>query len=203
MTFGLITIPASDVPCHEIESFYTWDDLKGINLDITMLFIDGMLYFLLIVMIETRLLYKVLEMAKNRMPGYYKYKVVDTQQADLDDDVTEEQKRVATNIQPQTDVLKVFGLKKKFRHLAAVKDVSFGVKTGECFGLLGINGAGKTTTFRMLTGDETPSTGEAEILSTNLGSARRKFLSQVQTFSHVFFHLSFLSRSATAPSLTQ
>ena len=63
MTFGLITIPASDVPCHEIESFYTWDDLKGINLDITMLFIDGLLYFLLIVMIETRLLYKVLEMA--------------------------------------------------------------------------------------------------------------------------------------------
>ena len=198
MTFGLITIPAADVPCHEIESFYTWDDLKGINLDITMLFIDGMLYFLLIVMIETRLLYKVLEMAKNWMPGYYKYKVVDTQ-ADLDDDVSEEQKRVATNIQPQTDVLKVFGLKKKFRHLAAVKDVSFGVKTGECFGLLGINGAGKTTTFRMLTGDETPSTGEAEILSTNLGSARRKFLSQVQTFFFTFSSLIIFAQIGYCP----
>ena len=35
------------------------------------------------------------------------------------------------------------------------------MKAGECFGLLGINGAGKTTTFRMLTGDETPSSGES------------------------------------------
>ena len=32
---------------------------------------------------------------------------------------------------------------------------------GECFGLLGVNGAGKTTTFKMLTGDETISDGEA------------------------------------------
>ena len=31
----------------------------------------------------------------------------------------------------------------------AVKGLSFGVKPGECFGLLGINGAGKTTSFRL------------------------------------------------------
>ena len=147
-----------------------------------MLFIDGMLYFFMIVLVETRLLFKVLEMAKSRIPGYYKYKV--DIPAALDDDVFEEQKRVAINSQPQEDVLKVFGLKKKFRNLEAVKDVSFGVKTGECFGLLGINGAGKTTTFRMLTGDETPSTGEAEILRATLGSARRKFLSQVNISLH-------------------
>ena len=73
------------------------------------------------------------------------------------------------------------GLKKKFRRLAAVRDVSFGVKAGECFGLLGINGAGKTTSFRMLTGDETPSRGEAEILGYRLTQDRRKFLSQVST----------------------
>ena len=28
--------------------------------------------------------------------------------------------------------------------------LSFGVKPGECFGLLGINGAGKTTSFRFV-----------------------------------------------------
>ena len=33
----------------------------------------------------------------------------------------------------------------------------------ECFGLLGINGAGKTTTFRMLTGDETMTSGTAVV----------------------------------------
>ena len=34
----------------------------------------------------------------------------------------------------------------------AVKDVSFEVRQGEIFGLLGANGAGKSTTFRMLCG---------------------------------------------------
>lgn len=38
-----------------------------------------------------------------------------------------------------------------------------GVRPGECFGLLGVNGAGKTTTFKMLTGDETTTNGEAFI----------------------------------------
>ena len=36
-----------------------------------------------------------------------------------------------------------------------------GVRPGECFGLLGVNGAGKTTTFKMLTGDESTTGGEA------------------------------------------
>ena len=34
----------------------------------------------------------------------------------------------------------------------AVKDLSFSVPQGQCFGLLGVNGAGKTTTFNILTG---------------------------------------------------
>ena len=38
-----------------------------------------------------------------------------------------------------------------------------GVPEGECFGLLGVNGAGKTTTFKMLTGDTTPTDGDAFI----------------------------------------
>ena len=34
----------------------------------------------------------------------------------------------------------------------AVRNISFHVTKGSCFGLLGVNGAGKTTTFQMLTG---------------------------------------------------
>ena len=45
--------------------------------------------------------------------------------------------------------------------LVAVDSLCLGVPMSECFGLLGINGAGKTTTFRMLTGDETMTSGTA------------------------------------------
>ena len=99
-------------------------------------------------MIETRLLYKLLEMLKEIIPGYYKYKDADDDGTFLDDDVVEEQKRVVT-FDSYNDAMKVYNLKKKFRKLKAVKDICFGVKPGECFGLLGINGAGKTTTFRI------------------------------------------------------
>lgn len=44
---------------------------------------------------------------------------------------------------------------------AAVDGLTFGVKKGECFGLLGVNGAGKTTTFKMLTGEIEPTFGDA------------------------------------------
>ncbi len=41
---------------------------------------------------------------------------------------------------------------KYYDQLKAVDDLSFEVKKGEIFGLLGVNGAGKTTTFRMIIG---------------------------------------------------
>ena len=59
----------------------------------------------------------------------------------------------------------------------AVDHLTFGVKPGECFGLLGVNGAGKTTTFKMLTGDTEPSAGTAFVngfnILTNIDQARR------------------------------
>ena len=43
----------------------------------------------------------------------------------------------------------------------AVKGISVGVPKNECFGLLGQNGAGKTSTFKMLTGAEPLTSGNA------------------------------------------
>ena len=42
-------------------------------------------------------------------------------------------------------VIEVKNLTKKYNGLLAVNNVSFDVKRGEVFGLLGENGAGKTT----------------------------------------------------------
>ena len=49
-------------------------------------------------------------------------------------------------------MLKVENISKYYDNFLAVDDLSFSVKPGEIFGLLGINGAGKTTTFRMIMG---------------------------------------------------
>ena len=49
-------------------------------------------------------------------------------------------------------LLRVSGLKKKFKSRVVVRDVSFEVASGEVVGLLGPNGAGKTTCFYMIVG---------------------------------------------------
>ncbi len=55
------------------------------------------------------------------------------------------------------------GLEKHFGDVRAVDGISFSVRAGEIFGLLGHNGAGKTTTIRMLTGRTGPTSGRALI----------------------------------------
>ena len=49
-------------------------------------------------------------------------------------------------------MLKVENVTKYYGDFKAVDKLSFEVKPGEIFGLLGVNGAGKTTTFRMIMG---------------------------------------------------
>ncbi len=53
---------------------------------------------------------------------------------------------------PEETVIEVKELKRRFGDFYAVRGVTFSVKRGELFGLLGANGAGKSTTFRMLCG---------------------------------------------------
>ena len=57
-------------------------------------------------------------------------------------------------------MLKVDKVSKYYGDFLAVDNLSFTVKPGEIFGLLGINGAGKTTTFRMIMGLLEPDKGK-------------------------------------------
>lgn len=56
------------------------------------------------------------------------------------------------------------GLRKRYGQVDALKGISFSVKPGELFGLIGPDGAGKTTLFRILTTLLLPDEGRAEVL---------------------------------------
>uniref|UniRef100_A0A8C4U5Z7 ATP-binding cassette sub-family A member 2 n=1 Tax=Falco tinnunculus TaxID=100819 RepID=A0A8C4U5Z7_FALTI len=82
-----------------------------------------------------------------------------------DIDVANERHRVLRG-DADNDMLKIENLTKVYKsrkigRILAVDRLCVGVRPGECFGLLGVNGAGKTTTFKMLTGDESTTGGEA------------------------------------------
>lgn len=63
---------------------------------------------------------------------------------------------------PQSAIV-VSGLTKNFGALRAVDHLSFEVRAGEIFGLVGPDGAGKTTTLRMLAGVMPPDEGTAQV----------------------------------------
>ncbi|CAH2089838.1 unnamed protein product [Euphydryas editha] len=88
--------------------------------------------------------------------------------ADADETVRAErayvEKTIALPKKQIQDAMLVNDLHKKYWRIFgkpcnAVQGVSFSVKKGECFGLLGVNGAGKSSTFKMMTGIEWPTRG--------------------------------------------
>ena len=60
-------------------------------------------------------------------------------------------------------VLKVTDLKKAYGAIQAVGGVSFEVRPGEIFGVIGPNGSGKTTLFNSMLGQIAPDTGKIEL----------------------------------------
>ena len=54
-------------------------------------------------------------------------------------------------------------MRRSFKEVVAIDDISFEVKEGELFGLLGPNGAGKTTTIKVLATLLIPTSGSAAI----------------------------------------
>jgi ABC-2 type transport system ATP-binding protein len=65
---------------------------------------------------------------------------------------------------PRDQVVVVERLHKAYGATVAVDDVSFAVRRGEVFGLLGSNGAGKTTTVECLEGLRRPDGGRVSVL---------------------------------------
>ncbi|KAG7392080.1 hypothetical protein PHYPSEUDO_002304 [Phytophthora pseudosyringae] len=80
-----------------------------------------------------------------------------------DEDVAREAERVRSG-GADGDAVKLLGIRKVYKgKKVAVRNLSFGLPKGECFGYLGINGAGKTTTMKMMTGDILPTSGSGTL----------------------------------------
>lgn len=91
------------------------------------------------------------------------------------------------NADDHDEVIRVDRLQRRFGDFIAVNNVSFSVRRGEIFGLLGANGAGKSTTFRMLCGLLPASGGELAVAGHDLrraaASARGRIGYMAQKFS--------------------
>jgi ABC-2 type transport system ATP-binding protein len=70
-------------------------------------------------------------------------------------------------------------VRRKYKEVRAVQDVTFTIEPGEIVAFLGPNGAGKTTTLKMLSGLIYPTRGEARVLGfvpwERLDAFRRRF----------------------------
>lgn len=188
--------------CIKYRSYFCGD--KSITVNVIEMAASVTIYFALLLLLETNFVHRFwnrfLVFVYNKI--HRKEDVTDSRDKDKVD-VSNEMERVSATLkreknpggeetgcldptinENENDLLLVHKLEKIYWGQKAVKGVSFGVKPGDCFGLLGVNGAGKTTTFKMLTGDEPVLTGDARILASSKDTAyiskdTKKYLEKV------------------------
>uniref|UniRef100_A0A8C3MYN4 Uncharacterized protein n=1 Tax=Geospiza parvula TaxID=87175 RepID=A0A8C3MYN4_GEOPR len=149
-------------------NYFSWET-PGIGRYLTSLAIQGFSFLFLLFLIETNLLWRlrtlVCGICRRR-----KWVALLNRVSMLpeDRDVADERKKVLESppelLSSLSSPLVIKELTKVYdsrESLLAVDRISLAVSKGECFGLLGFNGAGKTTTFKMLTGDESITSGDA------------------------------------------
>lgn len=84
------------------------------------------------------------------------------------------------------EVINIKNLHKGYHSVKAVNGVSFTVKEGEMFGLVGPDGAGKTTTIRVMCGLLHPDDGIVNILNLDVTNNRKKIQNQIGYLSQKF-----------------
>lgn len=96
------------------------------------------------------------------------------------------------------DVIVVDNVKRRFGNFYAVNGISFSVRHGEIFGLLGANGAGKSTTFRMLCGLLPASEGTLRVAGEDLRRAAAKARARI---GYMAQHFSLYANLSVADNL--
>jgi ABC-type multidrug transport system ATPase subunit len=82
----------------------------------------------------------------------------------------------------RSGIVSVDGINKSYGDVRALKDISFEVKQGEIFGLIGPDGAGKTTLFRILT----------SLILADSGNARVDNLDVVKDYKELRKHIGYM-----------
>jgi ABC-type multidrug transport system ATPase subunit len=80
---------------------------------------------------------------------------------------------------PLSSIIEAAHLSKSFKHVQAVRDLSFSIQPGDIYGFLGQNGAGKSTTMRMLLGLIHPDAGHVKIKGEDFNNSRPHLLKHV------------------------
>jgi drug efflux transport system ATP-binding protein len=89
---------------------------------------------------------------------------------------------------PSSDdiAVRVSGLAKHFAAVKAVDGVTFDIRRGEIFGILGPNGSGKTTTIRMLCGLLKPTAGTAMVAGADVATEPERVKNAIGYMSQAF-----------------
>jgi len=83
-------------------------------------------------------------------------------------------------------VVDVAGITRRFGAVVAVSKVSFRIRKGEIFGILGPNGSGKTTTIRILCGLLAPDEGSASVAGFDVARETESVKSSIGYMSQAF-----------------
>ena len=104
-----------------------------------------------------------------------------------------EQKETHASFSASTEVhdhgslaIEAEGLIRDFGSFRAVDGVSFQVKQGEIFGMLGANGAGKTTVIKMLNGILSPTGGRVLVVGADMRKAASSIKERIGYMSQAF-----------------
>ncbi|CAG9539480.1 unnamed protein product [Cercopithifilaria johnstoni] len=157
MSYSLITILVADVN-KETSGLYSWEKLGRVYV---VMACAGFLFWIILMMMNFKPLavyiHDLLSRIRRTPSSLLLY------ENSLEDIDVKKERECISHKRNLDLCLAVRDLNKYYGNMHAVRNLTFGVERGECFGLLGVNGAGKTSTFDMLTGVSIPDRGEAFI----------------------------------------
>ncbi|XP_075680863.1 phospholipid-transporting ATPase ABCA3-like isoform X2 [Dermatophagoides pteronyssinus] len=131
----------------------------GIGSNLLAMTIQGIVFWIILVILESRLIHRIKIKSSPTIDNKKQSSDMDTEESDVEAENDRLKRRSLFSLN-RTDSMIVKNASKNYGKFQAVRDISFGVKRGECFGVLGENGAGKTTMFKMITGSEDMTSGD-------------------------------------------